>query len=129
MVGIVIVSHSSKAAEGIREIAAEMGIPGQPIVAAGGNENDSIGIDLDKVEAAIEKADNNDGIILFVDLGGAIICADMIKANKKINKRRVYIADAPILEGAVIATVEASLGSTVEKVLEVAAQVKNMPKV
>lgn len=128
MVGIVIVSHSLKAAEGIREIAAEMGKPGQPITAAGGSEDGRLGIDLDKVEAAIEAADKDDGVVMFVDLGSAIICADMIKNERKLNKKGIYVADAPVLEGAVIAAVEASLGSPVEKVLEVAAKVKNMPK-
>ncbi|WP_196593028.1 dihydroxyacetone kinase phosphoryl donor subunit DhaM [Pectinatus sottacetonis] len=128
MVGIIIVSHSLKAAEGIKEIAVEMAKPDQPISAVGGTTDGKLGIDLDRVEDAIEKMDEKDGMILFVDLGSAIICGDMIRNNKKINKKNVYIANAPILEGTVIATIEASLGSSVEKVLEVAEEAGKLPK-
>ncbi|WP_196590796.1 dihydroxyacetone kinase phosphoryl donor subunit DhaM [Pectinatus frisingensis] len=129
MVGIVIVSHSVKAAEGIKDIAAEVGKPNQPIVAVGGCEDGSLGIDLDKVEFAIEEADNDDGVILFVDLGSAIICADMIRGNSHFTEKNVHIADAPILEGAVIAAIEASLGSDVKKILDVAAKVVQIHKI
>ncbi|MDQ0204347.1 dihydroxyacetone kinase phosphoryl donor subunit DhaM [Pectinatus haikarae] len=129
MVGIVIVSHSLKAAEGIREIAVEMGKPGQPIAATGGCDDGCLGIDLDKVERAIEAVDEGHGVILFVDLGSAIICADMIKNRRKLHEKEICIADAPVLEGAVIAAVEASLGSSMEKILEVAAKVKDISKI
>lgn len=127
MVGIVIVSHSQEAAEGIRKIAAEMGKPKQPITAAGG-DNGHLGIDLDEVEAAIDAADQNEGVIIFADLGSAVFCAEMIKKEKKSLKSDIYVADAPILEGAAIAAVEASLGSPVEKVLAVASKVKKLSK-
>ncbi len=127
MVEIVIISHSSKAAEGIREIAREMAVPGQTIEAVGG-DGGKLGIDLDRVESVMEKLEKKDGVIIFVDLNSAIICAEMIKLKDEINNDKIYSADAPILEGAIVATVEASLGSPVEKVLQVAEQVKYLSK-
>ena len=44
MVGIVIVSHSRLAAEGIRELAAQMAGPELRILACGGMEDGSIEI-------------------------------------------------------------------------------------
>jgi dihydroxyacetone kinase DhaKLM complex PTS-EIIA-like component DhaM len=49
MVGIVIVSHSAKIAEGIREMAAQMAKPGQKIVAAGGVDGGVIGTDAVRI--------------------------------------------------------------------------------
>ncbi|MBB5334948.1 PTS-dependent dihydroxyacetone kinase phosphotransferase subunit DhaM [Pectinatus brassicae] len=127
MVEIVIISHSLKAAEGIRDIAKEMAIPGQVIEAVGGDKG-KLGIDLDMVEETIEGLEKKDGVVIFVDLNSAIICAEMIKLKDNINNAKIFIADAPILEGTIVATVEASLGSSVEKVLKVAEQVKYLSK-
>ncbi len=71
MVEIVIISHSSKAAEGIREIAREMAVTGQTIEAVGG-DGGKLGIDLDRVESVMEKLEKKDGVIIFV-LNGCLV--------------------------------------------------------
>lgn len=68
MVGIVIVSHSAKAAEGIRELAMQMASPETPILAAGGMEDGGIGTDAFRIQTAIEEADRGEGVLLLVDL-------------------------------------------------------------
>ena len=76
MVGIVIVSHSAKAAEGIRELAMQMASPETPILAAGGMEDGGIGTDAFRIQTAIEEADRGEGVLLLVDLGSAIMSAE-----------------------------------------------------
>ena len=110
MVGIVVVSHSSLAAQGICEIAHQMGAPGQLILPAGGTEDGSIGTDALKIQAAIEQADSGDGVVLMVDLGSGVMSAEVaLELLSPDLANRVKIADAPILEGTVAAAVEASI--------------------
>ena len=129
MVGVVIVSHSQKIAEGIREMALQMAIPGQQIIAAGGMDNGSIGTDVVKVSEAIMAASTGDGVVVLVDLGSAVMSADT--ALELLDEEicaTVKIADAPIVEGAIIAVVEASLGSSLAIVVEAAEGARNLRK-
>ena len=109
MVGIVIVSHSAKAAEGIRELAMQMASPETPILAAGGMEDGGIGTDAFRIQTAIEEADRGEGVLLLVDLGSAIMSAETATdfLDEDIDVR---IADTPVLEGAVSAAVAALQG-------------------
>jgi len=129
MVGVVIVSHSQKVAEGIREMALQMARPGQQIIAAGGMDNGSIGTDVIKVSEAIMAANTGDGVVVMVDLGSAVMTADTaLELLDEEIRDKVKIADAPILEGAISAVVEASLGSNLESVVETAQGARNFKK-
>jgi dihydroxyacetone kinase DhaKLM complex PTS-EIIA-like component DhaM len=59
MVGLVVVSHSAKAAEGICEVAAQMA-PKASIEPAGGDGDGELGTSVDRIAAAIETAAAND---------------------------------------------------------------------
>ena len=54
VVGLVIVSHSAVLAEGVAELAREMGGDDVTIEPAGGLEDGSIGTDAERVLAAID---------------------------------------------------------------------------
>jgi len=117
MVGIVVVSHSREAADGISEVATEMGGDAK-IVPAGGGPEGGIGTLAPDIESAIREADDGDGVVVLVDLGSAVMNAEIaIEAVEgEIDAR---IADAPILEGALNAAVAAaSADATPEAVLE-----------
>ena len=62
MVGIVIVSHSEKIAEGVKEVAEQM-VPEVKIYSAGGTDDGRIGTDAMKISAAIENAFDKDGVM------------------------------------------------------------------
>lgn len=129
MVGIVVVSHSKLAAEGICQMASQMATPQQAIIPAGGTEDGSIGTDATKIQTAIEQADSGDGVIVMVDLGSGIMSAEV--ALELIDPKlavRVKIADAPVLEGTVAAAVQASVGSSLEEVLATAEDARNLHK-
>ncbi|GMB02193.1 dihydroxyacetone kinase phosphoryl donor subunit DhaM [Pelosinus sp. IPA-1] len=129
MVGVVIVSHSQKVAEGIREMALQMANPSQQIIAAGGMDDGSIGTDAFKVSEAIVLANTGDGVAVLVDLGSAVLSTETAFDFLDDELRaKVKIADAPILEGAISAVVEASLGSSLSAVIATAEGARTLNK-
>lgn len=117
-VGLAIVSHSARLAEGVVELAAQMA-PSVAIAAAGGTDDGSLGTSFDRVQAAIEEADSGDGVVVLCDLGSAVLTAqtalDFAEAPE-----RIRIADAPLVEGAVAAAVAAEGGAGLEQVVAAA---------
>ena len=128
MVGIVLVSDSWKIAEGIRDLALEMAHGYEGIRCAGGLEDGTIGTDAVRIMEAIQDADSGDGVVVLADLGSGIISAEMA-IDMLDGAVKVQLADAPIVEGAIIAAVEASIGSSFEKVIEEAEKTRDFRKV
>lgn len=126
MVGIVIVSHSAKIAEGAKELAMTMA-PDAKIAAAGGLPDGSIGTNLEMIGEAIKDVMSDDGVVVLVDMGSAVMTSEMaIEMAEQPDK--VKIVDAPIVEGATIGAVEASLGSSLQRVMDVLSRVKSQNK-
>ena len=132
MVGIVIVSHSRLAAEGIRELAAQMAGPALQLIACGGMEDGSIGTDSVRIQNAIIEADSGDGVCMMVDLGSGIMSAEtaieLLEFDDEHSDIQVRIADTPILEGAVSAAVSASAGDSLDDVIAAAEEARGMKK-
>ena len=129
-VGLVIVSHSAKVAEGVVELAEQMAEDVR-VLAAGGADGGEIGTSATKIAAAIEAADTGDGAHVLVDLGSAVLSARM--AIEELigdeHRDRVRISEGPLVEGAVIGAVQASTGSSLDEVDEAAIRAATMPKV
>ena len=104
MTGLVVVSHSATAAAGIAEVAAEMG-GDTPIEAVGGDGRGGIGTVPDDIAAALASADDGDGVVVLVDLGSAVMNAEVAI---EMSDAEAVIADAPVLEGAINAAVAAT---------------------
>ncbi|MGA8788981.1 MAG: dihydroxyacetone kinase phosphoryl donor subunit DhaM [Paenarthrobacter sp.] len=120
-VGIVVVSHSSKIAEGAVELAAQMA-PDVELVAAGGTDDDRIGTSLEKVLAAVEQSlvdSGGDGVVVLTDLGSAVMTAESAMEFAS-DPDAVLLADAPLVEGLVAAAVAAQGGSGVADVRKAA---------
>ena len=128
MVGIVIVSHSWKIAEGVRELAAQVATSSGRIVAAGGMEDGEIGTDAVKIAEAIRAADGGDGVVVLADLGSGIMSAEQAIELLEEEEIDVRLADAPIVEGAVAAAVEAACGSNIEDVIRAAEEARSVRK-
>jgi phosphocarrier protein FPr len=111
-VGLVIVSHSAKLAEGVVELAREMGGEDVRIEAAGGMADPpgAIGTDAMVVMEAIERASSPDGVLVLMDLGSAVMSAEMAVEMAGDDVRTVLVADAPLVEGAVAAAATARGG-------------------
>ena len=128
-VGLVIVSHSARLAEGVVELATQMAQHRVRVLPAGGTLDGSLGTSLEKVQAAIAAADAGDGVLVLVDLGSAALVAEMSVEQMPPEKRaRVLLSDAPVVEGAVLAAVEASIGSPLSTVADAAAGATRLPK-
>lgn len=125
-VGLVIVSHSSQLAAGVAELAGQMAQGKVPIAAAGGAINDVLGTSADKILAAIQSVDGPDGVLVLLDLGSAILSAEMaLEMLDDQQRNRVRLSFAPLVEGAVAAALEASLGRTLAEVQQAAEKTAN----
>ena len=129
-VGLVIVSHSPKIAEGVVELAEQMAEEVR-VLAAGGTDDGEIGTSATRIADAISAADAGDGVLVLVDLGSAVISTRMAidELLPDEHRGRVRISEGPVVEGAVIGAVQASTGSSLEEVATAAARAATLPKV
>ena len=121
MVGIVIVSHSHLIAEGVAELAREMGGPDVKLETAGGLNmpEHPIGTDAVLVMEAIDRAWSDDGVLVLMDLGSAVLSAEMaIDLMPQDRRANVLLCEAPIVEGAVAAAVTSKLGASLDRVAQ-----------
>ena len=117
MVGIVVVSHSARVAEGVVELAREMGGEDVRIEPAGGMAEPAgaIGTDAELVKGAIERASGDDGVLVLMDLGSALMTAEMA-VEMADDATRVVLSEAPLVEGAIAAAATARGGATLDEV-------------
>jgi PTS hybrid protein len=129
-VGLVVVSHSAKVAEGVVEMAGQMA-PGVRIQAAGGADDGGIGTDATMIAEAITAADEGDGVLILADLGSAVLSAQLAidEFVDEATRARARIAEAPVVEGAVVAAIQAATGSSLDEVDQAARGAATMVKV
>lgn len=129
LVGIVVVSHSAAIAAGVVELARQMAGPDVRLVAAGGASDGSLGTDAGRIAEAIGEADAGAGVVILADLGSAVLASKLaldIVGPEVAGRTR--ISSGPIVEGAVVAAVQASTGDSLASVLEAAEAAALMPK-
>ncbi|MFE9745431.1 dihydroxyacetone kinase phosphoryl donor subunit DhaM [Saccharothrix saharensis] len=119
MIGLVVVSHSRRLAEGVAEVAGQMA-PSVRIVPSGGDGSGGLGTDYVAVGEAITQADSGSGVVILFDLGSAKMVADMAAEEAEGS---VVVVDAPLVEGAVAAAVRAQGGAGLAEVAAAAAGV------
>jgi phosphocarrier protein FPr len=112
----VIVSHSAALADGIVELAREMGGGDLAIESAGGMEDGAIGTDAERVRLAVERARSPDGVLVLMDLGSALMSAEMAAEMVEPGGGPVVLCGAPLVEGAVAAAARARAGASLEDV-------------
>ncbi len=128
-VSLVVVSHSQKLAEGVAELAGQMTGGKTVIATAGGAVDGSLGTSVEKVLEALDQAKSDDGTLILVDLGSAVMAVDMALESFDAERRaRIQTSSAPLVEGAVVAAVEASIGSSLDEVAKAAATAQTMSK-
>lgn len=120
MVGLVIVSHSAKLAEGMAELMRGMAGKEVQIAPAGGMDlpDQPLGTDANLIHQAIEQIYSEDGVAVLVDLGSAILSTELaLEMLAPEQRSHVVIAPAPLVEGGIAAAVQARLGSSLEAVI------------
>lgn len=120
MVGIVIVSHSKALAESLKDLANQVSKNKVSIAAAGGidDESDPVGTDAMKILTAIQDVYSEDGIIIFMDLGSAILSTETaLDFIEDSWKEHIHLSSAPLVEGVIAATVQAAAGISLKDIL------------
>jgi PTS hybrid protein len=130
LVGIVVVSHSARIAAGTVELARQMAGDDLRIEAAGGTADGSLGTDAAAIMAAIEAAEGGAGVVVLVDLGSAVLATQTaLEMLGDDVAARVRISGGPLVEGAVVAAVQASVGDDLAAVLAAAEEAASLPKI
>jgi len=128
-VALVAVSHSRKLAEGLEEVLAQVSRGRVRVASVGGAEGGRLGSDALGIKAAIESVAGPDGVVVLMDLGSAVLAAEAaLELLPPEVRGRVRLADAPLVEGAVAAVVEASMDADLEAVARAAESARTAAK-
>jgi len=127
MVSLLIVSHSAQLAAGVKEFAEQVAGGKVHIADAGGAADGSLGTSVDRIQERLRQIVSPDGTLVLVDLGSAVLSVEM--AIEALGAGRVQISDAPLVEGAYLAAIEASAEASLEDTAAAALQARAMVKV
>ncbi|WP_308259412.1 phosphoenolpyruvate--protein phosphotransferase [Pseudonocardia sp. H11422] len=113
LVGLVVVAHSRRLARAAVELAQEMLHGAQlPIAVAAGLDEETFGTDATAILDAITTADTGAGVVVLMDLGSAVLSAELACELLDDDARdRVLLCPAPLVEGLVVAAVAAAGGA------------------
>lgn len=134
MIHLVIVSHSRQLALGLADLARQMAPPDLILSAVGGVQDVHgqvhLGTDAAALVTAVEAHPQAGGILILVDLGSAVLSAetalDLLPPDVAA---RCIISNAPLVEGTIIAAIEAGLGRSLDEINAAAEAVGRVVKV
>ena len=113
-VGIVVVSHSHALATAAYDLAAEM-LADQPVrvALAAGLDETTFGTDATQIMAAIEEVDSGAGVLVLMDIGSAVLSAELaLELLPDEQRDRVSLCSGPLVEGLLAASVSAAGGAS-----------------
>ena len=120
MVNLLLVSHSKNLAESAADLARQMIVSGKMriAIAAGiGEDHQEIGTNAVEIAEAIQDIYTDDGVLVLMDLGSAVLSAQMaLNLIPSDICQKVQICPAPFIEGAVVAAAQAGSGSDLKMV-------------
>lgn len=117
MIGIAVVSHSPRLAQSAVDLALEMvGAEGPAIAIAAGAGDGVTGTDAIKVAEAITEVSSPDGVLVMMDLGSAVMSAEMALEFLSDADVPVKLTSAPFVEGLMAAVVRAAGGASLDDV-------------
>jgi phosphoenolpyruvate-protein phosphotransferase/dihydroxyacetone kinase phosphotransfer subunit len=125
MVGIVLVSHSRALAEALRDLVHQVAANDVPLVIAAGvgPQREEFGTDAVEISEAIQSVYSDDGVLVLMDLGSAVLSAEMaLELLPDEIKPNIRFCAAPVVEGAIAAGVQAGLGMDLETICQEARQ-------
>ncbi len=126
---LVLVSHSKTLVEGLRDMVVQVAGDDVRVATAGGTADGRLGTNAEAIVDAIRSVDGGDGVVVLLDLGSAWLSVEMALEELSGTQRdRVIVSDAPLVEGAVLAAVQASIGASLADVAAAAAGAASMPK-
>ena len=129
--GLVLVSHSEVLVSGLRDMVAQVAGEDVPVATAGGTDDGRLGTSAPRIAAAIRSTLDAgvDDVLVLLDLGSAALSLELAcEEFEAADRARIRISEAPLVEGAVLAAVTASVGGSIDEVLAAAAGAATMAK-
>ncbi|WP_124059075.1 dihydroxyacetone kinase phosphoryl donor subunit DhaM [Vaginisenegalia massiliensis] len=127
MTGIILVSHCKLITDGIKLMVDEMvgDCDNVKVISAGGTDDGRLGTNGVKILEAILSLKDCTNILIFCDIGSSILSSEMAIELVDDNSitQKVKIVDAPLVEGAFAATVQASVSSDIDLIVHEAQNV------
>lgn len=115
MIGIVVVSHSTALARAAVDLAQQMVTGTGPVVEIAAGAGGRLGTDATEVARALARADSPDGVLVLMDLGSAVLSAELA-LELAPGADNVRLCAAPLVEGLVAAVVRAAGGAGLDVV-------------
>jgi len=129
LVTLVLVSHSATIAQGVAELAGQVAGPDVAIVPIGGADDGSLGTDGERVREALAAAASGPGGVVLMDVGSSVLAVKAALNELEAEQLdRLFVADAPLVEGAIAAAVTASMGSSGRDVADAAEGARSAAK-
>ena len=116
--GLILVSHSGTLVDGLRDMVAQVAGADVPVATAGGTEDGRLGTSAPRIAEAVR----------FVLDRAALSLELALEDLTTTDRQRVRVTEAPLVEGAVLAAVQASVGATTAEVVAAAESAATMPK-
>ena len=119
MIGLVLVSHSRKLAESVKELVLQMTAPDFPVAVASGagEDHNQLGTDAVYIADVLQTMSGLTGVLVLMDLGSAVLSAQAaVELLDSSSQTPILLCAAPLVEGAVAAAVQANAGDTLEEV-------------
>jgi dihydroxyacetone kinase phosphotransfer subunit len=131
LVGLVLISHSGTLVTGLREMVAQVAGGDVAVGIAGGTDDGRLGTSAPRIAAALAStlAGSPEGVVVLLDLGSAALSLELaLEDLDAADRDRVRVSEGPLVEGAVLAAVQASVGASLAEVESAAAAAATLPK-
>ena len=129
--GLVLISHSGTLVSGLREMVAQVAGDEVAVGIAGGTADGRLGTSAPRIAAALRSTldASPEGVLVLLDLGSAALSLELaLEDLDPADRDRTRISEAPLVEGAVLAAVQASVGASLAEVEAAAAAASTMTK-
>ena len=126
-VGVVLVSHSARLAQGAAELAGQMSAGRARIAHAGGTDDGRLGTSIALLETAVRSVASEAGVAIIPDLGSSVMTARVF-LDALDGEIKAMLVDAPFVEGAIAAVVAAAAGLSLADVVAAAEETRGLTK-
>jgi phosphoenolpyruvate---glycerone phosphotransferase subunit DhaM len=116
-------------------MVAQVAGPDVSVAIAAGTEDGRLGTSAPLITSALRTAlaggtsGPADGVLVLLDLGSAALSLEIaLEDLTEAERSRVRVSEAPLVEGAVLAAVQASVGASLNEAFDAAATAATMTK-
>jgi len=128
VISFILVSHSKKITDGLKEMIDEMALNQENVTtfSLGGTSDGNLGTDPIAIYEIIQKRQSDEAILVFTDIGSAVMSSETaVDMLDEDIKQKVYIVNCPLIEGAFMAAVQIESIDSLESIFE---ELKSMSK-